>query len=145
MMVDHKEKFRPQNVTNLLDVQGKMRTWVERAQQHYEYKEASNSESQIVLTRKSKAYYEQAIIGLFIVFIFGLLYGIINAIGMAVICGIGYACYIPFLKDTAITVNIQGDSPFVISVHAKGNKKDFQKVVEDLRYIMSTQPDSVLE
>jgi len=145
MLVNHNETITPQNVTSLLDVQGKIRTWVDRAQEFYEYKEASNSESQIVLTRKSKAYYEQVIIGLIITFLYGFfMYGV-GGIILVLIFGICYACYIPFLKDTAITVNIQGDSPFAISVHAKGNKKDFQKVVEDLKYIMSTQPDSVLE
>lgn len=73
------------------------------------------------------------------------MYGAFAGIIIAAIFGCCYACYIPFVKPTIVSITVNENTPFFVDLDASGDKKDFKLVVEDLKYILTTDPGTSLQ
>ena len=145
MVANYNERITVQYVSSLVDVQDKIRVWVNRAT-HNGFKETS-TENQTVLKRRSKQYYLSIIISIIVGFFYGtIMYGAFAGIIHALFFGVfTLCCNIPFAKPTVITTTWNNEPPFVVDVDAAGTQGDFKNVIEDLRYVLSTDPGTSIQ
>jgi len=141
MLADLNERIAVQHVTSLLDVQEKIRVWIKRSMWN-DFKEEASSENRVVLKRRSMQGYQAAILGPIIGFVYGtIMYGSFAGLIYGAVFGVCGLCGIPLAKPTLISATWNNEPPYYVSVDASGNKGDFKKAIEDLKYILSS--DSV--
>ena len=145
MLADHNERITVQHVSSLLEVQEKMRVWMSRSTWNG-FKEDTSSENHAVLKRRSMQGYQAAALGPIIGFVYGsIMYGSFAGILYAAAFGVCGLCSIPLAKPTVITTTWNIEPPYYINVDASGNKGDFKKAIEDLKYILTTDPGTSLQ
>ena len=144
-MANHNERITVQYVSSLVDVQEKIRVWVNRAT-HNGFKETS-TENQAVLKRRSKQVYVAVILGPIIGFFYGtIMYGAFAGIIHALVFGVLGLCGIPLAKSTVVKTSWNNELPFHVDVDASGNNKsDYENVIDDLRYVLSTDPGTSIQ
>jgi hypothetical protein len=144
MLANHNERITPQFVSSALDMQEKIRVWVSRSN-YNGFKEEENAGNRVVLKRRAKQIYQAAVVAPIIGFFYGMfMYGTFAGIIIAAIFGVCYLCYLLFSKPTIISIQWGNESPFFVTVDATGDKNDFKNVIEDLKYVLSTDPGTSL-
>ncbi len=140
MLAGYNERIEVQHVSNLFEVQEKMRVWMSRSIWNG-FKEEASSENQAMLKRRSmQGYYAAAITPIFGFFYGTIMYGAFAGLIHAAFFGVCGLCSIPLAKPTIITTTWNNESPYQVYIDATGEKRDYKKAIEDLKYILSTDP-----
>jgi hypothetical protein len=145
MMATHSEHITPQFVSSALDLQEKVRVWAGRAVQNG-FSEDAGAGNRIVLRRRPKQGYIVVVVAPIIGYFYGgFMYGGQAAIIYAMIFAVLGLCGIPLMKPTVIETYWSTDAPFTVTVEASGDRRDFKNAVNDLKYILSTNPGTSIQ
>ena len=146
MLAHYNERIPVQYVSSFFDLQEKMKVWMNRAV-YNGFNVDSFTGNYAVVKRESNQKYLGLVVGPIMGFFYGLfMYGSFGAIIWAITCGICGLCGIPFVKPTIVSTSWNNEPPFHVNVDASSNNKgDFKNVIQDLRYILSTDPGTSIQ
>ena len=141
----HSERITPQFVSSALDVQEKMRVWANRAIQDG-FSEDESTGNRITLRRRPRQAYLAIIFGPIIGFLYGsFMYGSYAGLIYGAIFGLLGICGFAVTKPTVVTAYWLDRAPFEVTMEASASGGDFKNVVNDLKYVLSTDPGTALQ